>query len=178
MSNISRRKFLKGAGAAALAVAAAGVLAGCSNQDVIDAVTTEDLSIVLRESDGALSYTGQSVKAKKGDKVGTKDVEELIKGSMNGLMIADENDDLEIDWDKKEVYVDVCEAVPAAVQFVDEDGVQVGNYIYVNVPETKTTFTVAELEKYGVKAPEGYKLVQNPAPAKFVDGVIKVAVYQ
>ena len=31
MSNISRRQFLKGAGVAALAVAAAGVLAGCSN---------------------------------------------------------------------------------------------------------------------------------------------------
>lgn len=31
MSNISRRKFLKGAGVAALAVAAGGVLAGCSN---------------------------------------------------------------------------------------------------------------------------------------------------
>ena len=31
MSNISRRKFLKGTGVAALAVAAAGVLAGCSN---------------------------------------------------------------------------------------------------------------------------------------------------
>lgn len=30
MSNISRRKFLKGAGVAALAVAASGVLAGCS----------------------------------------------------------------------------------------------------------------------------------------------------
>ena len=33
MSNISRRKFLKGAGVAALAVAAAGVLAGCSVPD-------------------------------------------------------------------------------------------------------------------------------------------------
>ena len=31
MSNISRRKFLKGAGVAALAVAAAGVLAGCGS---------------------------------------------------------------------------------------------------------------------------------------------------
>ena len=30
MSNISRRKFLKGAGVAALAMAASGVLAGCS----------------------------------------------------------------------------------------------------------------------------------------------------
>ena len=36
MSNISRRKFLKGAGVAALAVAAAGVLAGCSDQSAPD----------------------------------------------------------------------------------------------------------------------------------------------
>lgn len=33
MSNISRRKFLKGAGVAALAVAAAGVLTGCGSND-------------------------------------------------------------------------------------------------------------------------------------------------
>lgn len=33
MSNISRRKFLKGAGVAALAVAASGVLTGCSGND-------------------------------------------------------------------------------------------------------------------------------------------------
>ena len=33
MSNISRRSFLKGAGVAALAVAAAGVLAGCSDKE-------------------------------------------------------------------------------------------------------------------------------------------------
>ena len=40
MSNISRRKFLKGAGVAALAVAAAGALAGCSgNTDVPDKPT-------------------------------------------------------------------------------------------------------------------------------------------
>lgn len=36
MSNISRRKFLKGAGVAALAVAATGVLAGCSKEDTPD----------------------------------------------------------------------------------------------------------------------------------------------
>ena len=36
MSNISRRKVLKGAGVAALAVAAAGVLAGCSDQSTPD----------------------------------------------------------------------------------------------------------------------------------------------
>lgn len=40
MSNISRRKFLKGAGVAALAVAASGVLAGCSGSTSVPDKTT------------------------------------------------------------------------------------------------------------------------------------------
>lgn len=46
MSNISRRKFLKGAGVAALAVAAAGVLAGCSDQSTPS--TGNDRPITLK----------------------------------------------------------------------------------------------------------------------------------
>ena len=42
MSNISRRQFLKGAGVAALAVAAAGVLAGCSAEEVL----TKDVKVI------------------------------------------------------------------------------------------------------------------------------------
>ena len=41
MSNISRRKFLKGAGVAVLAVAASGVLAGCSSAPEMVDVTVE-----------------------------------------------------------------------------------------------------------------------------------------
>ena len=57
MSNISRRKFLKGAGAAALAVAAAGVLAGCSGNnvpgtDVPDTpVTSMPLTVYFTDTD-------------------------------------------------------------------------------------------------------------------------------
>lgn len=43
MSNISRRQFLKGAGVATLAVAAAGVLAGCSAEEVL----TKDVKVVF-----------------------------------------------------------------------------------------------------------------------------------
>ena len=46
MSNISRRQFLKGAGVATLAVAAAGVLAGCSKED-IEKVVTKDVKVVF-----------------------------------------------------------------------------------------------------------------------------------
>lgn len=61
MSNISRRKFLKGAGVAALAVAAAGVLAGCSgNGDKVPGtevpdvpeVTSVDLRVVFVNEEG------------------------------------------------------------------------------------------------------------------------------
>lgn len=47
MSNISRRQFLKGAGVATLAVAAAGVLAGCSKEDIpqVPEVTTDIVTV-------------------------------------------------------------------------------------------------------------------------------------
>ena len=61
MSNISRRKFLKGAGVVALAVAAAGVLAGCSgNGDKVPGteipdvpeVTSVDLRVLFVDEKG------------------------------------------------------------------------------------------------------------------------------
>ena len=56
MSNISRRKFLKGADVAALAVAAAGVLAGCSGNDApsIPGVTAKDITVNFVDKDGKL----------------------------------------------------------------------------------------------------------------------------
>lgn len=53
MSNISRRSFLKGAGVAALAVAAAGVLAGCSDHETPDTGAKRDVKLkYLSTSDG------------------------------------------------------------------------------------------------------------------------------
>ena len=65
MSNISRRKFLKGAGVATLAVAAAGVLTGCSNGDapVIPEVTKEVKVIFI--CNGATAGKDGSVVVKK-----------------------------------------------------------------------------------------------------------------
>ena len=71
MSNISRRKFLKGAGVAALAVAAAGVLAGCSGNNVpgtdvpdVPEVTSKTVYIYFTEAtEGALYNKGEGVGA-------------------------------------------------------------------------------------------------------------------
>ena len=56
MSKISRRNFIKGAGVAALAVAAAGVLTGCSGNDVpsIHGVTAKDITVNFVDYDGKL----------------------------------------------------------------------------------------------------------------------------
>lgn len=53
MSNISRRKFLKGAGVAALAVAAAGVLAGCSDQSTPDTGKKRPITLKYMVTKGA-----------------------------------------------------------------------------------------------------------------------------
>ena len=47
MANISRRQFLKGAGVATLAVAAAGMMAGCSKEDIpqVPEVTTDIVTV-------------------------------------------------------------------------------------------------------------------------------------
>ena len=64
MSNISRRKFLKGAGVAALAVAASGVLAGCSgstdSKPVVPPVknpTKEEMILAAIDPEGKLTQT-------------------------------------------------------------------------------------------------------------------------
>ena len=53
MSKISRRKFLKGAGVAALAVAAAGVLAGCSDQSAPDTGKKRPIKLKYMVTKGA-----------------------------------------------------------------------------------------------------------------------------
>ena len=181
LDNISRRRCLKGAGAAALAVAAAGVLAGCDGNSVIEAVTTEDIQVILRETDDTGSYdsiTGVTVKVKKGDKLSTADIEKLFPdGIPGGLMISDDNDNLQIDWENKQVIVNVCEGVTRTFKTVDSTtGNRIGEFQYKQVPKTKTSFTRAELEKYGVEAPDGYKIMD--AVAKLEDGVVLVGLYK
>ena len=172
MSNISRRKFLKGAGVAALAVAAAGVLAGCSADDVIDKVATETIDVILHDKENNVNVASKvTVKAKKGDKVGTKDIK-----LPNGYMFADETDDLKIDWDEKQVTVEVYEAQNVVFKLIDSDsGDQVGDDVKTVIPKWKNSFEIWELENY-IKVPAGYELLQSPAKPTVQSGVVKVGV--
>lgn len=174
MSNISRRKFLKGAGVAALAVAAAGVLAGCSADDVIDKVATETLDVILHDKENNVNVNVPSkvtVKAKKGDKVGTKDIK-----LPDGYMFAEETDDLKIDWDEKQVTVEVYETQNVVFKLIDTDsGDQVGDDVKTVIPKWKNSFEIWELENY-IEVPAGYELLQSPVKPTVQSGVVKVGV--
>lgn len=174
MSNISRRKFLKGAGVAALAVAAAGVLAGCSADDVIDKVATETLDVILHDTEKDVDVDVPSkvtVKAKKGDKVGTKDIK-----LPDGYRFTEENPDLEIDWDKKQVTVKVYETQNVVFKLIDTDsGEQVGGDVKTVIAKSKNSFEIGELQNF-IKVPDGYELLQSPVKPTVQSGVVKVGV--
>lgn len=77
MSNISRRQFLKGAGVATLAVAAAGVLAGCSKEDVpvIPEVTTRPVMVIFMADKG----NGETVGVGETAKIDVLKTEDSVK---------------------------------------------------------------------------------------------------
>lgn len=155
MSNISRRKFLKGAGVAALAVAAAGVLAGCSKDDVpvIPGVTAKNVTVKFVDRDG-----------KEVDSIIVKNVK-LTETKMNsndvkapeGYVIAILGDQ-PIDW-KKETptvifTVDKKDTKKVQVQYYNREGDgEVGTEI-VEVEKDAANFNTGLLKEI----PEGYKL--------------------
>ena len=108
MSNISRRKFLKGAGVAALAVAAAGMLAGCgsSTPEMVDVtVKYTRLNKLLDRYDtiGNEGEYDETISVVKGQKTIKK--EQLTKlGSVcqfSGYSAEKAPEEIEIDWTSK-----------------------------------------------------------------------------
>lgn len=154
MSNISRRQFLKGAGVAALAVAAAGVLAGCSKDDVpvIPEVTAKDVTVKFVDRDGKEvdSIIVENVKLTE-TKMNSNDVK-----APEGYVIAIVGDQ-PIDW-KKETptvifTVDKKDTKKVQVQYYERGNGEVGTEI-IEVEKDATNFNTSLLKEI----PEGYKL--------------------
>ena len=168
MSNISRRKFLKGAGVAALAVAAAGVLAGCSGNDVpsIPGVTVKDITVNFVDREGKL--IGSDLK--KNVPVDQYNMNSSEVTAPKGYVLAIVGDS-KIDWDSQTVTFTVKEAPKATINyFCEEEGHSVGEEvlyvdegaIYVNTSTFK-------------KVPAGYELVKT-GDLPINDGYVYAAV--
>lgn len=126
MSNISRRQFLKGAGVATLAVAAAGVLAGCSKEDVpvIPEVTTRPVRVIFMADKG----NGETVVVDETAKIDVLKTEDSVKVA---------------DIDKKLLPEDYHLENEKAVVEIRKDASK-GEYIIVFV--TDVTYTPATKE--------------------------------
>ena len=158
MSNISRRKFLKGAGVAALAVAAAGVLAGCSGNDVpsIPDVTAKNVTVKFVDRKGKEVGTTVVKNVKLTEtKMNSNDVQ-APEGYVIGIV-----GDQRIDWDNQTVTftVDKKETDKVTVNYyyrgvAGVDGSEnVGTEI-LEVEKGATKFNTSELKEI----PEGFKL--------------------
>lgn len=153
MSNISRRKFLKGAGVAALAVAAAGVLAGCSKDDVpvIPEVTAKDITVKFVDRSGKVVDTTVVENVKLTQKIMNSNDVKAPEGYVIGIV-----GDQFIDWTKQTVTftVDKKETKKVQVQYYNREGAgEVGTEI-VEVEKDATNFNTGLLKEI----PEGYKL--------------------
>lgn len=154
MSNISRRQFLKGAGVATLAVAAAGVLAGCSKDDVpvIPEVTAKDVTVIFVDRNGKKVDTTvvRNVKLTE-TKMNSNDVK-APEGYVIGIV-----GDMDIDWTKQTVTftVDKKDTKKVQVQYYERGGVkpEVSTEI-IEVEKDATNFNTSLLKEI----PEGYKL--------------------
>lgn len=161
MSNISRRKFLKGAGVAALAVAAAGVLAGCSKEDVpvIPEVTAKDVTVKFVDRNGKEvgSTVVKNVKLTE-TKMNSNDVK-APEGYVVGIV-----GDQFIDWDNQTVTftvdkVDKKETDKVTVNYyyrgvTGVDGSETVGTEVLEVEKGATKFNTSELKEI----PKGFKL--------------------
>ena len=158
MSNISRRQFLKGAGVAALAVAAAGVLAGCSGNDVpsIPDVTVKDVTVKFVDRNGKEVSTTVVKNVKLTEtKMNSNDVE-APEGYVVGIV-----GDQSIDWKKQTVTftVDKKETDKVTVNYyyrgvAGVDGSETVGTEVLEVEKGAHKFNTSELKKI----PEGFKL--------------------
>lgn len=162
MSNISRRQFLKGAGVATLAVAAAGVLAGCSKEDVpvIPEVTTRPVMVIFMADKGndETVVVGETAKIdvlKTEDSVKVADIDKKLLPE--GYHLENENAVVEIRKDASKgeyiiVFVTDVTYTPATKE-VDikvaitnpKAGEAVMTTVKANVKKDATTISAAEI---------------------------------
>ena len=165
MSNISRRQFLKGAGVATLAVAAAGVLAGCSKEDVpvIPEVTTRPVMVIFMADKG----NGETVVVGETAKIDVLKTENSVKVADIDKKLLPEDYHLENENAVVEVRKDDSKGEYIIVFVTDVTMTPTKKTIDVKLLELPNNFIEAKAEvavdATGVSAadiqlPDGYKL--------------------
>ena len=160
MSNISRRKFLKGAGVAVLAVAASGVLAGCSKDPVVPATDAKLEKLVCS---AIIELVAEN--SEKNDKI-ILEQDDLLHDDATRLMEA------EISGDPIAVRMEIenSKSRPMDEKIILIEGVCSGK------AEGETDDDVKRAVKYNLASFKASKAVsQISVAARKVDGVVYYA---
>lgn len=173
MSNISRRQFLKGAGVATLAVAAAGVLAGCSNVPDKPTPGVPDKTVHIYYMIGVQPVNGEPVEITVNG-LATYVTYETIKANIPANAAADydcakKNYDIEKDGTVTVKLQEKASAKPTkTVEIRYYKGTNpVGGTELIYSLDVDEEATVVNLSKLGLEK-TGYKLAENEA-----NGIIK-----
>lgn len=173
MSNISRRQFLKGAGVATLAVAAAGVLAGCSNVPDKPTPGVPDKTVHIYYMIGVQPVNGEPVEITVNG-LATYVTYETIKANIPANAAADydcakKNYDIEKDGTVTVKLQKKASAKPTkTVEIRYYEGTNpVGGTELIYSLDVDEEATVVNLSKLGLEK-TGYKLAENEA-----NGIIK-----
>lgn len=173
MSNISRRQFLKGAGVATLAVAAAGVLAGCSNVPDKPTPGVPDKTVHIYYMIGVQPVNGEPVEITVNG-LATYVTYETIKANIPANAAADydcakKNYDIEKDGTVTVKLQKKASAKPTKTVEIRyyKGTIPVGGTELIYSLDVDEEATVVNLSKLGLEK-TGYKLAENEA-----NGIIK-----
>ena len=109
MSNISRRQFLKGAGVAVLAVAASGVLAGCSSAPEMVDVTVKYTGWKIYQWVPLDEKYNETISVVKGQKTIKKELLQNLGSVCQDEKYSGEDvpEEIKIDWEGKTPVAEV-----------------------------------------------------------------------
>ena len=180
MSNISRRKFLKGAGAAVLAVAASGVLAGCSGSE--EKVPMKEVVVIFKNKvDGKEVAPRGTVKVPAAD--GTVDPSKVT--APDNYVVVD-NKPVEIKTytpaenakpeDKAYEYIEVTVAFGDSTRTVKVKFVCDGKAVKTVEVNAKFNASVVAASAFESKLPKEYEIIDAQKEYAITDGEVNVFV--
>ena len=181
MSNISRRKFLKGAGVAALAVAAAGVLAGCSGNG--ENVPMKDVVVIFKnKADGKEVAPRGTVKVPAADgtvapsKVTAPDNYVVVDTEAIEIKTYEPAEDAEPD-DKAYEYIEVQVAFGEGSRNVTVNFVCDGEKVKTTFVAAKFNASVVAASAFQKDLPSEYEIIDPQDEYTITDGEVEYNFY-
>ena len=181
MSNISRRKFLKGAGAAVLAVAASGVLAGCSGSE--EKVPMKEVVVIFKNKSNIKEEVAPRGTVKVPAADGTVDPSKVT--APDNFVVVD-NKPVEIKTytpaagadpaEKAYEYIEVKVAFGEGTRTVKVKFVCDGKAVKTVEVNAKFNASVVAASAFESKLPKEYEIIDAQKEYAITDGEVNVFV--